>query len=106
MIGQDIGLPFLMPLAIAKLREDPLVEGMHFPGDLMCAVLRVGHEFWAREATMRTELEVLANKALSLIAPEEKTVTRALNEALSEFLNAPQESNNAFNARRGKATRR
>jgi hypothetical protein len=106
MIGQDIGLPFLMPLAVGKLHEDPLAEGMHYPGDLMCAVLRVGPQFWVREETTRSEVEALAKQALTLIAPEQKTVTRALNEALSEFLSATPESNNAFNARPGKATRR
>src|SRR5262245_53553124 len=58
MIGQDIGLRYLMPLAVAKLRNDPLAEGMHFPGDLMCSVLRVSREFWENDPTMRGEVEV------------------------------------------------
>lgn len=46
MIGQKIGLPHLVPLALDRLEENPLTEGDYYPGDLLLAVLRVGPEFW------------------------------------------------------------
>jgi hypothetical protein len=30
MIGQSIGLPYLLPLALEHLRKDPLAEGDFF----------------------------------------------------------------------------
>jgi hypothetical protein len=46
MIGQKVGLRFLIPLAIEHLSVDPLVEGDFGRGDLMQNVLRVPSEFW------------------------------------------------------------
>ena len=46
MIGQGIGLAFLMPLALDVLEHDALAEGDFFPGDLLCNVLRTGSHYW------------------------------------------------------------
>jgi hypothetical protein len=46
MIGQNIGLPYLMPIAFERLEEDPLAAGDFYPGDLLDAVRRVRPEFW------------------------------------------------------------
>ncbi len=35
MVGQKIGLPHLLPLAIAVLEREPLAEGDFYPGDLL-----------------------------------------------------------------------
>ncbi|MGH9867163.1 MAG: contact-dependent growth inhibition system immunity protein [Candidatus Polarisedimenticolia bacterium] len=48
MIGQEIGLPFLIPLALEILEVEPLAEGDYYPGDLLSNVLRVGETFWVR----------------------------------------------------------
>jgi len=39
MIGQSIGLPTLLPLALDRLRTEPLAEGDFYPGDLLRSVL-------------------------------------------------------------------
>lgn len=46
MIGQSIGLKFLIPLAIDFLEKNPFVSGDHDFGDLLCAVLSVDKKFW------------------------------------------------------------
>lgn len=46
MIGQQVGLPHLVPLALGLLRSDPLVAGDYYPGDLLASVLRVDAAFW------------------------------------------------------------
>jgi CDI immunity proteins len=46
MIGQNIGLPYLMPIAFERLEEAPLAAGNFYPGDLLAAVLHVRPEFW------------------------------------------------------------
>jgi hypothetical protein len=38
LIGQEIGLDHLMPLALRTLETDPLAEGDFYPGDLLAAV--------------------------------------------------------------------
>src|SRR5690349_12082144 len=46
LIGQRVGLPVLVPVALQALRSDPLVEGDYYPGDLLAAVLRIEPSFW------------------------------------------------------------
>jgi hypothetical protein len=41
MIGQGFGLPYLIPLAIEKLKEDIFAEGDLYPGDLLSNVLNI-----------------------------------------------------------------
>ena len=49
MLGQGIGVPILLPLAIEILVADPLVEGDFYPGDLLGAVLRLPAPAWSVE---------------------------------------------------------
>jgi hypothetical protein len=46
MIGQRFSLPFLIPIALERLDEEPLAEGDFYPGDLLHAVLMAGEAFW------------------------------------------------------------
>ncbi|MCW5909657.1 MAG: hypothetical protein KIT62_01225 [Cyclobacteriaceae bacterium] len=46
MIGQQIGLKFLMPLAIETLSQDLFAEGNLYEGDLLKSVLSVDTVFW------------------------------------------------------------
>ncbi len=46
MIGQSIGLKYLMPIAIEKLHENPMVLGDFYPGDLLQSVLKREIEYW------------------------------------------------------------
>ncbi|MDB4089118.1 contact-dependent growth inhibition system immunity protein [Flavobacteriales bacterium] len=59
MIGQDIGLKFLLPLAIEKLNEDILVEGDYYPGDLLSAVLSSDKDFWKENSDYKNEVLVV-----------------------------------------------
>lgn len=46
MIGQEIGLYFLMPLAIETLTDNLFAEGDMYEGDLLKSVLDVDTKFW------------------------------------------------------------
>jgi hypothetical protein len=46
MIGQNIGLEFLIPLAVEVLQKNPFAEGDYYPGDLLSAVMKVEPGFW------------------------------------------------------------
>jgi hypothetical protein len=56
MIGQNIGLFFLVPLALDILEPDPLVEGDFYPGDLLCALLRADPGYWERHSDQQARL--------------------------------------------------
>lgn len=59
LIGQEVGLDHLMPLALRVLEADPLAEGDFYPGDLLVAVLRVGHEYWERHPDEDESIKVV-----------------------------------------------
>src|SRR3954452_962368 len=46
MIGQKIGLRYLVPRALDDLESHPLASGDFYPGDLLVAVARLPDTFW------------------------------------------------------------
>jgi hypothetical protein len=46
LLGQGIGLPYLVPIAIEALKKQPLIETEHYCGDLLANVLRISAGFY------------------------------------------------------------
>jgi hypothetical protein len=65
MLGQAIGVPALLPLAVRLLLRDPLAEGDYYPGDLLRAVLRLPESAWS---SLRAERGQLAAVLAELVA--------------------------------------
>ena len=47
LIGQRIGVKFLLHRAVLILEKDPLIETAHFEGDLMKTLLELEPEAWS-----------------------------------------------------------
>ncbi|MEO8588541.1 MAG: contact-dependent growth inhibition system immunity protein [Flavobacteriales bacterium] len=47
LIGQAIGLEYLIALALDVLEKDPWTEGTSYPGDLLKYIVRVRADFWS-----------------------------------------------------------
>ncbi len=62
MVGQNIALPILVPLAINRLRENLFAEGDFYPGDLLKNVLRSSKEFWDENIDLKNEVISLFEK--------------------------------------------
>lgn len=56
MIGQRIGLSFLLPMAIEKLRKNLFAEGDLYEGDLLSAILRIEPMFWELHPMLHREV--------------------------------------------------
>ena len=67
MIGQNIGLPYLIPLAIDRLKENVLAEGDLYPGDLLVAVTSIESDFWNGHPNYRKELDAIISDNISII---------------------------------------
>jgi len=78
IIGQEIGLPWLVPLALEVLEQNPLAEGDFYPGDLLRSVLRVEPSFWSREWEWRDRLKVVL-KGLTDVPKELSEVVAAFH---------------------------
>ncbi len=47
LIVQNIGLQHLVPLALDKLEENPLIYGGLYAGDLLSSLINLSSEFWS-----------------------------------------------------------
>jgi hypothetical protein len=56
MIGQDVGLTYLIPLALERLEEYAFVEGDFYEGDLLVYVSRIDPSFWDRNPQLKQRL--------------------------------------------------
>jgi CDI immunity proteins len=67
LIGQGMGIPFLVPMAVAHLEEHPLAAGDFHPGDLLKQVVGVGDEYWGSRRELRGRLVTAIRRALERI---------------------------------------
>ena len=56
MLGQEIAVPVLLPLAVDVLAADPCAEGDYYPGDLLWAVLQLPASAWSAVPELRQRL--------------------------------------------------
>jgi len=59
MISQNIGLNFLIPLALDELSSNILAEGDYYEGDLLTTVLGVNNEYWQGKKDQLDSLRAL-----------------------------------------------
>ncbi len=89
MIGQNIGLQYLVPLALERLQTDPYAEGDMYPGDLLVSVLRSDAEFWRRRRELRQQLAEISERTIgpSKTSPvnADETEVGYVAEAYAEF---------------------
>ena len=84
MIGQQIGLPYLIPLALELLRDDPFTAGDLYDGDLLATVLRADSRFWIASPDLRTEAAWIAQEALSLFPTLDETERQTAQESFTD----------------------
>jgi CDI immunity proteins len=91
MIGQKIGLPFLVPIALERLAVDPFVEGDFYPGDLLAMVLQVDDAYWISHPDLCEQIRPIVRRVYvllpSLAEVEKQTVhdlLRNANRSLTE----------------------
>lgn len=82
MIGQSIGVPFLLPLAIDVLKKDPLTSGDCYDGDLLNAALTCDLKKSDRWPDIAAELEAIADRALKALARVQGGATEEIRSNL------------------------
>ncbi|WP_284198158.1 contact-dependent growth inhibition system immunity protein [Chitinimonas prasina] len=83
LIGQEIGLPYVLPLAFEHLAENPAAGGQMYPGDLLDSVLSVRAAFWEEQADLDRELIDLIPSVESLLELLRDEILPALRERAS-----------------------
>lgn len=59
LIGQKIGLIYLLPIAVDILKSDPLIDVTYFEGDLLLALLRLELSDWENNLNELKELVIM-----------------------------------------------
>lgn len=78
MIGQKIGLAYLMPVAIGELERNPLAEGEHDPGDLLVNVIAAA-EWLQSHPELLQRTTVVAERALISLGEENDDLRSRIN---------------------------
>lgn len=81
LIGQKIGLEFLVPLALEQLVENPLVSGAYYQGDLMNAVLAVPDDFWVAHPELNNDVVEIGFRLTNI----NETISKELLPSLKRF---------------------
>jgi hypothetical protein len=88
MIGQNIGLEYLVPMSLEHLRVNPLSQGIYFPGDLLIAVLRADSRFWIEHLELRADVAATAHRAFAMmptLTSDREATQNALSDAYDTF---------------------
>jgi hypothetical protein len=94
VIGQNVGLPYLIPLALERLEENLLAEGDYYPGDLLKSVLLAERTFWKTRPELRAAVETILSRAERLLqqsTTEDYVVTQESLKEGAEIFRASEE---------------
>ena len=72
LIGQKIGLLYLIPTALEILEENPWISGDFYEGDLLENVLKVEIGFWEEKRKLWDRLALVMQKASINNQPDRK----------------------------------
>lgn len=75
MIGQQVGLEYLVPFAIEKLQNDLFAEGDLYPGDLLSSVLKINPAFWNQNQNFQLQLRNMIENRKSEIINNQISLT-------------------------------
>jgi hypothetical protein len=87
MIGQQVGLKYLLPLALDRLEDDPFAQGDFYHGDLLNSVLGVSLAFWEQHPDLRQRMDAIIETAKAQIGArvEDKEIKATLTAELNAF---------------------
>jgi hypothetical protein len=86
LIAQQIGLPFLMPLALQVLEREPLLDAECYEGDLLSSLIQVDpRDFQAHPEWLARSQPIVVRALAALEGNDEMDLARSLNAFLSRF---------------------
>jgi len=87
LVRQRVGLQFIVPLSLERLRTHPLTHRDYYPGVLLVAALGVDQSFWHEHPHWRAELEEIAQRTIASLRGRSHKTQRKFHitlEALTE----------------------
>jgi hypothetical protein len=86
LIGQNIGISYLIPMAINQLEDNILAEGDYYPGDLLYSVLSSSQEYWINHLKEFNKLKLIYLQNQNNFENEELTweIRKKLKKAFTD----------------------
>jgi hypothetical protein len=85
-LSQQLGLPWIMELALVRLRETLRISGDFYPGDVLVNALKVDAAFWANQTSLRAEFQKLAAQALATLGQFDEWDRETVRKEAEQFL--------------------
>jgi hypothetical protein len=87
LIGQSIGLDFLLPIAIEFLEKNLLSEGDFYEGDLLESILKIKNDYWKNKRGFHKKIVGLIEngKAIFDDSDEGNCLNKILKNRFEEF---------------------
>ncbi|WP_121356793.1 contact-dependent growth inhibition system immunity protein [Flavisolibacter nicotianae] len=85
LLSQNVGLKYIVPLAISLLNRNVYEEALYYPGDLLLTLLKVEESFWLKNIQQKNELIKLINKKRPNIIKSDILDEDIKNEILDKF---------------------
>lgn len=63
LISQNVGLEYLIPKAIDRLKENILEEALYYPGDLLLTLLTLDNTYWLKKEFEKKQFVTLIKKS-------------------------------------------
>lgn len=60
-LTQHVGVDYLVPLAVKRLKSNPMLEARHYEGDLLRSLLDLPSEFWNSRPELQQEVAHIAS---------------------------------------------
>ena len=86
LIGQNIGMDYVVPVALDHLKDDPFISGLYYPGDLLEIVLSISPEFWPTHPNLYRIAETITEQVYNIIDDGGVSYTDNERERLRELL--------------------
>ena len=67
LIGQRIGLRYVIPQAVCHLQTNVLAEGDYYPGDLLNSLLELSEDDWKLNPNEKSKVIELLRRSISTI---------------------------------------
>lgn len=90
LVGQKVGLKYILPMAVAILKKDPMAEIRFFEGDLLECVLRLSPADWSENSDELREFR-------SIILANRSSFNDKIAEKVNDFLKSTEEETGLWN---------
>lgn len=91
MIGQELGIVYLLPKAFEYLEKDIFLDASYYEGDLLSVVLKLPSKFWKNNPVERDKVLNLLRlnqdriESLDLQYDDSRTLKKTINQFLEEY---------------------